>query len=149
MAGSVRGRLPSVVRKKLAQRLDELDRAAIPVLETQLSMTADPDVAALLAATRRERERIVDALRAEETAEEWNPRYIEVGDCVTITEIGSRAVERYTLTPPEAGSGLDDGWISSASPVGSSLLGRAPGDIVEVRTPGGLHRYRILDFEEA
>ena len=150
MVRSVGGRLPSAVRKKLEQRLDELERESIPVLEVELSTTPGLDAAALLAAARRERERILDAFReAEEPAGKWNPRYIEVGDTVTINEIGTRAVERYTIVPIEARSALDDGWISSASPLGSSLLGRAPGDVVDVRTPGGLHRYRILDFEEA
>ena len=150
MVRSVEGRLPSTVRKKLEQRLDELERETIPVLEVELSTTPGLDAAALLGAARRERERIRDAFRdAEGTPGRWNPRYIEVGDTVTINEIATRAVERYTIVPIEARSALDDGWISAASPLGSSLLGRAPGDVVDVRTPDGLHRYRILDFEEA
>ncbi|HEX2089363.1 MAG TPA: GreA/GreB family elongation factor [Actinomycetota bacterium] len=142
--------MPSAVRKKLEQRLDELEQESIPVLEVELSTTPGLDAAALLTAARRERERILDAFQeAEDAPAEWNPRYIEVGDTVTINEIGTRTVERYTIVPIEARSALDEGWISWASPLGSSLLGRAPGDVVDVRTPGGLHRYRILNFEEA
>lgn len=35
------------------------------------------------------------------------------------------------------------GWISVASPIGQSLMGRRAGDQVEVRTPGGTKAFRI------
>ena len=38
--------------------------------------------------------------------------------------------------------------ISNASPVGSALMGRAAGETVEVRTPGGRVRYEILSVSD-
>ncbi|MCA9388307.1 transcription elongation factor GreA [Candidatus Berkelbacteria bacterium] len=35
------------------------------------------------------------------------------------------------------------GKISSESPVGSSLIGRRKGEVVEVKTPGGIVKYKI------
>ena len=142
------GRLPSAARERLAQRLRELEHHKIPVLQAQYATSADPDVAAVLAMATRERDRIVDALQSPGASAKWNPRYIEVGDSVTIREIGSRRVERYTLVPSQAGRSLEDGWTSSASPLGSSLVGRAPGEVIDVSTPGGVRRYQIIHFEE-
>ncbi len=36
-----------------------------------------------------------------------------------------------------------DGKISAESPVGKALLGRSPGDVVEVETPRGPRKYRV------
>ena len=143
-------RLPVSVQEKLAQRLTELERDRIPELEREFSRTLDSVAEALLMAARRERGRILAALQgADKKRGCWNPRYIEVGDIVTIQEIGAPGLKRYTLAPPEAGAGLNDGWISSRSPLGSSLVGRASGEVFDVHAPGGVCRYRIIDFEEA
>jgi transcription elongation factor GreA len=54
------------------------------------------------------------------------------GDAATYTIVGS--------TEADAAAGR----ISSASPVGAALLGRVEGDEVEVRTPRGAVRYRVM-----
>ena len=38
---------------------------------------------------------------------------------------------------------LAQGKLSAESPVGGALLGRAPGDVVEVQTPRGPRKYRV------
>ena len=35
--------------------------------------------------------------------------------------------------------------ISYSSPIGKALIGKEPGEVVEVQTPGGLKRYEIID----
>jgi transcription elongation factor GreA len=57
------------------------------------------------------------------------------GDEVTYTIVGSAEAN------PAAGR------LSSASPVGAALLGASPGAEVEVRTPRGSVRYRVLAVE--
>ena len=37
--------------------------------------------------------------------------------------------------------------ISNESPVGKALIGRKKGDIVEVETPGGVAKYKILSIK--
>ncbi len=51
--------------------------------------------------------------------------------------------ERYCFD----GVASDENWIkiSSKSPIGRSLLGKKCGDIVEIKTPGGLKRIEILE----
>lgn len=39
------------------------------------------------------------------------------------------------------------GRISSGSPLGAAFLGKRPGDMVEVNTPGGIQHYEILKIE--
>jgi transcription elongation factor GreA len=41
---------------------------------------------------------------------------------------------------------LAAGKLSAESPVGRALLGRAPGDVVSVETPGGTRSYRIVEL---
>jgi transcription elongation factor GreA len=39
------------------------------------------------------------------------------------------------------------GQLSVNSPLGRALLGRTPGELIQVQTPGGLRSYRILDIQ--
>lgn len=41
-------------------------------------------------------------------------------------------------------SDIEQGLISSASPIGRALLGKEEGDEVEVRAPGGMREYTIV-----
>ena len=38
------------------------------------------------------------------------------------------------------------GKISISSPIARALIGKEPGDVVEVQVPGGVHSYGILDI---
>ena len=66
---------------------------------------------------------------------------VRLGSTVTVEdEFGKTS---YTIVGPaevDAGSGR----ISLESPVGKALIGREPGEEVEVDTPGGARRVRIL-----
>lgn len=42
---------------------------------------------------------------------------------------------------------IDQGLISSISPVARALIGKEEGDEVEIRTPGGLINYEILEVK--
>ncbi|MBF0294709.1 MAG: transcription elongation factor GreA [Magnetococcales bacterium] len=42
---------------------------------------------------------------------------------------------------------LDQGMISITSPMARGLIGKEVGDSVEVRAPGGIHRYEILSIQ--
>jgi len=49
----------------------------------------------------------------------------------------------YQLTPPDEAD-VDNDIISIKSPIGAALLGKAVGDIVEVKVPVGIIRYEIV-----
>ncbi|PKK83365.1 MAG: transcription elongation factor GreA [candidate division Zixibacteria bacterium HGW-Zixibacteria-1] len=49
----------------------------------------------------------------------------------------------YTLAPQEE-TDLDNDIISIKSPIGAALLGKAVGDVLEVKVPAGIIKYEIL-----
>ena len=63
-----------------------------------------------------------------------------------IRDRDARETEAYDIV----GSGAGDpeaGRISHDSPIGSALLGHHEGDGVEIETPGGVRRLKILSVQ--
>jgi transcription elongation factor GreA len=67
---------------------------------------------------------------------------IHVGATVMVRNLGSGLVNRFVIVGPTEANAAD-GKISSASPVGRSLLDRTVGDEVEVSAPKGTMRFRV------
>lgn len=65
------------------------------------------------------------------------------GSEVTIEDLDTGARAEHRLMSGEA-MDLDAGHISTDSPLGTALLGRNVGDVVEVETPRGTRRLRVL-----
>jgi len=42
-------------------------------------------------------------------------------------------------------AGFIEGRIYVSSPIARALIGKEPGEVVEVQTPGGVKRYEIID----
>jgi transcription elongation factor GreA len=58
----------------------------------------------------------------------------------------ARRLHVFTLVSPlEAGSA--PGLVSTESPVGAALLGRAPGDTILVQTPAGQRTFTVMSIE--
>ena len=69
---------------------------------------------------------------------------VMVGSTVTV-EIGGEELTYTIVGSTEANPAA--GRLSSASPVGAALLGAAPGSEVDVRTPRGDVRYRVMSVD--
>jgi transcription elongation factor GreA len=67
---------------------------------------------------------------------------VGIGSRVVVDVEGDRMT--YSIVSPSEASPAQ-GRISYASPVGSALMGRAPGDEVEVQAPRGAVHYRIIE----
>ena len=67
---------------------------------------------------------------------------VHVGVTVHVRNLKSGAVNRFVIVGPTEANAAD-GKISSASPVGRSLLQRTVGDEVEVSAPAGTMHFRI------
>ena len=65
---------------------------------------------------------------------------------VEITNLNNNKKMNYTIVSPHEAD-LHEGKISIKSPIGQSLLSRKVGDIVEVRVPAGLLKFRIESIE--
>lgn len=80
-----------------------------------------------------------------------NVQIIEPGNRGNLVEIGSTVViqeegfdsETYTIVGP-AEANPSEGLISDESPIGKALIGNKAGDQLEVKTPSGKVKYRIL-----
>ncbi len=70
---------------------------------------------------------------------------VEVGAQVTVVEEGNEPEVFYMVGAKEADP--RSGRISNESPVGRALMGCRVGDVVEVDTPGGKLKLKILKIE--
>ena len=68
---------------------------------------------------------------------------VQVGDWVTVVEIGFDEEERYHLVGP-AEADPANGRISVESPLGRVLLGAKVGDTVKVNAPNGILSFSIV-----
>jgi transcription elongation factor GreA len=65
------------------------------------------------------------------------------GSTVVLFDLDREQEVTYRLVTSEE-SDVAKGLISTASPIGKSLLGREEGDEVTIRTPGGVRKYEIV-----
>lgn len=70
---------------------------------------------------------------------------IVFGSKVKLEEVDTGRVGVYQLVGPYE-SAPDKGLVSVTSPIGKALVGRAPGDVVELKTPGGTKELEILEI---
>lgn len=70
---------------------------------------------------------------------------VQLGTLVTLKDLEDEEVCSYQMV----GSAEADpiaGRLSNESPLGQSIMGRRPGDVVMVPAPGGPRRFEILDI---
>jgi transcription elongation factor GreA len=65
------------------------------------------------------------------------------GSRLTVLDVDKNAKTEYKLVTTEE-SDATRGWISTTSPIGRALLGKAVGDTVSVMTPAGKKELEIL-----
>lgn len=77
-----------------------------------------------------------------------NTHTVQVGSTVVIKDLSNHDEMTYSIVGSAEASPLE-GKISNESPVGSRLLGKKKGEIVEVSIPDGMVKYEILDIRKA
>ncbi len=82
---------------------------------------------------------------AELVEEESDNTTIGLGSTVKILDVEDNEEMTYRLVGSIAANS-DEGTISIESPLGSALLKKNKGDIVDVEAPIGIIQYKILDF---
>lgn len=85
-------------------------------------------------------------LQAAEVVEPVRDGEIDVGERVTVIDLADAATTDYRIV----GSGEGDpaaGEVAHDSPVGSALLGRRVGDVVEIDTPGGAVHLEVVEID--
>ena len=140
---------------QLLERLEKLKAERAPIASAIQQAAADKDVRenAPLEAAREQlghvESRIAEIEETLRVATVVDPskkprgRAVAVGASVVMRETGTGKKTTYTLVNAYEANPLE-GRISNESPVGRALIGRAAGEEVEVDSPRGKLRYRIL-----
>ncbi len=68
---------------------------------------------------------------------------VEVGSIVKVQAVASRRSDTYTIVG-SAESAPAEGRISNESPLGSALLGKKAGDVVEFTVPAGSQKIKVV-----
>ena len=70
---------------------------------------------------------------------------IVFGTTVLLNDLKTEDEFKIRLVGPDE-SDADNGDISVLSPLGRALIGKEPGDEIQVRTPGGIRQLEIVDI---
>jgi transcription elongation factor GreA len=76
------------------------------------------------------------------------PERVVFGSTVVLENQDTGEEVRYRLVGPFE-SDLASGTISVTSPIGQAVIGKEAGDEIQVRTPGGMKRFEIIDVSYA
>jgi len=68
------------------------------------------------------------------------------GATVELEEVGSGEPVTYQIVGDDEAD-IKSGKISISSPIARALIGKYSGDVAEVKAPGGIKEYEILDFK--
>ena len=134
-------RLKSVERPAISQQIAEARSHG------DLSENAEYDAARDKPGHVEARIRDIEAKLA--NAQVIDPKLVDAGGrcvfgaTVDVEEQGGASMTWQIVGEDE--SDIKAGRISYSSPIGKALIGKEPGETVDVQTPGGLKRYEILD----
>ncbi len=114
------------------------------------SAADDPDFQRILARRQRLERRIQYLQQVLANAEvmvgsNLPPDKVRFNCRVTICHLASGKVQQFRLVGPVEAD-AQNGRLSTASPLGRALMGRAPGERVDLETPAGRRSYQILDI---
>ncbi len=70
---------------------------------------------------------------------------ISIGSIVKLLDLGANEEEQYTLVS-EMEANYAEGKISINSPIGKGLLGFKKDDVVEIKIPAGILKYKVLEI---
>jgi transcription elongation factor GreA len=140
--------------KSELQRLKTVDRPAIIQAIAEARSHGDLSENAEYAAAK-ERQSFIEGRIAEvegklANAQVIDPKLIDAdgrcvfGATVSLEDGASRDAVTYQIVGEDEAD-IKQGKISITSPIGRALIGKYPGDAVEVQTPGGVREFEIVD----
>ncbi|RPI75400.1 MAG: transcription elongation factor GreA, partial [Ignavibacteriales bacterium] len=71
---------------------------------------------------------------------------VHILSVVKIKNLKTNKIFNYTLVSPEEAD-FQAGKISVTSPVGQGLMGKKPGEKVQVKAPAGILNFEILEIK--
>ena len=94
----------------------------------------------------RFKQRVLANTRVLDTSRRQHTDSVQLLSKIEITNLTNNAHMAYTIVSPHEAN-LHEGKISIKSPIANALVGKKAGDIVEVRVPAGIQRFRIENIE--
>jgi len=132
-------RLEGEARRDIAQRI-KVARELGDLSENAEYHIAKEDQAHLETKIARLNERLRNARVVEAPVDS---DVVAFGTTVTVTDEESGREATWTLVGPTEAN-LGEGKLSAESPMAKALMGRKAGDAVEVQTPRGVRRQRVV-----
>ena len=132
-------RLEGDARRDIAQRI-KVARELGDLSENAEYHIAKEDQAHLETKIARLNERLRNARVVQAPAQS---DVVVFGSTVTVADDESGREATWTLVGPTEAN-VSEGKLSAESPMAKALMGRRPGDEVEVQTPRGLRRQRVV-----
>jgi transcription elongation factor GreA len=136
--------LKAELQSLVSQRADVREEIRTAMLDKDFRENAPLDAAKDKQGHIEARIREIEAMlkRAVVVEQSGQGDRVQVGVTVHVRNLRSGALNRFTIVGPTE-SNAADGRISSASPVGRSLIDHSVGDEVEVSAPAGTMRLRV------
>lgn len=94
----------------------------------------------------RFKQRVLEHARILDISKRQNTDSIQLLSRIEITNLANNARMTYTIVSPHEAN-LREGKISIKSPIANALVGKKAGDVVEVRVPAGMQKFRIESVE--
>jgi transcription elongation factor GreA len=132
-------RLEGEARRDMARRI-KVARELGDLSENAEYHTAKEDQAHLETKIARLTERLRNARVVEAPVAS---EIVAFGTTVTVADAESGREATWTLVGPTEAD-VRAGKLSAESPIAQALMGRRPGDEVNVQTPGGVRRQRVV-----
>lgn len=95
----------------------------------------------------RFKQRVLEHARVLDISKRQNTDSIQLLSRIEITNLANNARMTYTIVSPHEAN-LREGKISIKSPIANALVGKKTGDVVEVRVPAGMQKFRIESVEQ-
>jgi len=92
-------------------------------------------------------EEIENILKNAEVAEDAKTGEVGIGKIVKLKDLEFDEEVTYKIVGSTEANVLE-GYISNESPVGAALIGKKKNAVVEVETPGGVVKYKILSVKK-
>jgi len=137
--------LKTVRRKEVANALEEA--RAHGDLRENAEYDAAKQEQGLLEARIGELEDKLSRVRLLEDAN-ITGEHVSIGCVVTVKDLKTKQSEIYTLVGEEEAD-FATGKISIRTPIAKGLIGKKPGEMVEIEVPAGILRYEVVKIEVA
>jgi len=138
--------LRTVGRREVAERISEALHSGGELAENQEYLDAKDEQARLESRLALLEERLANARVIKRTRKA--PDVVGVGAKVRLKDMAANETVEYRIVGSAEADPAQQ-KLSNESPVGRAIIGRKKGEVVEVTTPRGSLKYKILDIKAA